>query len=125
MDVSDYQRVFGARVQYLRKQRGLTQEQLAERIERTVDTISNIERGFSSTRLETAFAIARELGCTVSELFDVPELGQSDSERRRLIWGLIELIRPLDRQTIEAIVAQAEILVRVQERATKAEPGSS
>jgi len=62
--------MFGARVQQLRRLKGLTQEELAEAIGRSVDTISNVERGFSSTKLETASHLAKALGVALPELFE-------------------------------------------------------
>jgi len=53
MDADELKRRFGKRVQGLREAQGLTQEQLAARIQRSVDTVSNIERG--ATRIEVAF----------------------------------------------------------------------
>jgi len=44
MDAEELKRRFGKRVQGLREAQGLTQEQLAARIQRSVDTVSNIER---------------------------------------------------------------------------------
>lgn len=119
MDVATIQREFGLKVQNLRKKRGWTQERLAAAIARSVDTISDIERGFSSTRIETAAYIAEALGSTLTELFDFPSIGEADRAKRQQISDLIELIRPLDLPTIEAITAQAEILVRVYQRASQ------
>jgi transcriptional regulator with XRE-family HTH domain len=46
----------------LRKERGLTQAQLAERLGRPQSLISAIESGRQSPHVETIVAIARELG---------------------------------------------------------------
>jgi transcriptional regulator with XRE-family HTH domain len=64
------QKALGRRVKALRKDRKLSQEDLAELIGRSVDTVSNIERGFSSTRLSTAFEIAEALKVRFNDLFD-------------------------------------------------------
>ena len=45
MEIAEVRRAFGKRVQTLRKRQGLTQEELAQQIGKTADTISNIERG--------------------------------------------------------------------------------
>ena len=82
-----------------------------------MDTISNIERGFSSTRIETAFAIATALETTLADLFDIQPTPAKDKEVRRLTNELLDLLAPLDAPTIEAITAQTEILLRVHERA--------
>jgi len=69
MDADELKRRFGKRVQGLREAQGLTQEQLAARIQRSVDTVSNIERGVNATRIEVAFQIATELGVRLPDLF--------------------------------------------------------
>jgi len=64
------QRALGHRIKALRKERKLSQEDLAEMIGKSVDTVSNIERGFSSTRLSTVFEIAEALKVGFIDLFD-------------------------------------------------------
>ena len=49
----------------LRKEQGLTQQQLAERLGRPQSLISAIESGRMSPHIETIVAIARELGHSV------------------------------------------------------------
>lgn len=70
MDGGELKRRFGRRVQGLREAKGLTQEQLADRIGRSVDTVSNIERGVNATRIEVAYQIAVELDVDLPGLFD-------------------------------------------------------
>ena len=43
--MSELKKKFGRRLRMLRKQQGFTQEQLAEKTELTIESISNIERG--------------------------------------------------------------------------------
>lgn len=69
MDAGELKRRFGRQVQGLREARGLTQEQLADRIGRSVDTVGNIERGVNATRIEVAYQIASELGVRLPDLF--------------------------------------------------------
>ena len=73
MDRSELKRRYGRRVQELREAKGLTQEQLATRIARSVDTLSNIERGVNATRIETAFALASQLGVPLHALFELDD----------------------------------------------------
>jgi hypothetical protein len=68
------------------------------------------------TRVETAYAIARELGCSLAELFDFTGASELDRERRGRYLNLLEMLRPLDIQMLEAATAQLEILLRVRER---------
>lgn len=60
----------------LRREKGLTQTQLAERLGRPQSLISAIESGRMSPHIETIVAIARELGHGVRiELEPLPENG--------------------------------------------------
>lgn len=65
--------LFGKRLQTLRKQAGMTQEQLAIQTGVTVESISNIERGLFGPRFENLEKIADVLGVEVKDLFDFDE----------------------------------------------------
>lgn len=51
----------------------LTQSGLAERVGVTRKSINSIENGHFVPSTELALKMARELGCTVEELFQLPE----------------------------------------------------
>ena len=51
-----------------REKRGFTQEQLAEKIGVSIETISSIERGIKMPRLQNFVAIANQLGVSADEL---------------------------------------------------------
>ena len=104
MDAIDLRRAFGRRVQGLRDLRGLTQEQLAEAIERSVDTVSNIERGVSTPRLETARQLAEALGVGFQELFEFDPLEETpDREKRRALDQVLALLKDKDAETIRRL----------------------
>lgn len=60
---------FGKHVAAVRKSRGLTQQQLAERIEMSVVAIAYIETGKRWARLGTLTKIANALRVDVADLF--------------------------------------------------------
>lgn len=60
---------FGKRIAEVRKSKGLTQSQLAERVNMSVVTIAYIETGKRWVRLATLDKIAQALGVSVAELF--------------------------------------------------------
>ncbi len=68
-DSSELQEKFGRRLRYLRRDRNLTQEQLAELTGRSVNAISMLERGLTSPSLETVVKLAQALHVDVGELF--------------------------------------------------------
>ena len=67
-------RVLGLRIAYYRKLRGMTQEQCAEAIGRSVSFVSQIEANNSSVvkgiSLETLFVVSDKLEIPVSKLFE-------------------------------------------------------
>lgn len=61
---------FGRKLKVLRKQANLTQNQLAEQTELTVESISNIERGIHGPKFETLEKLTKVLNIEAEELFD-------------------------------------------------------
>ncbi|MBO9577626.1 MAG: helix-turn-helix transcriptional regulator [Microbacteriaceae bacterium] len=60
-------------IRALREAAGLTQAELAGRIDVTRQTLIAVEQGRYSPSLETAFRIARALGVRLDEVFQYPE----------------------------------------------------
>ncbi|MCR4996553.1 MAG: helix-turn-helix transcriptional regulator [Butyrivibrio sp.] len=56
-------------VEKLRKERGLNQDEFAEAIRVSRQTVSSIERGKYNPSLELAFTIADFFGKTIEEIF--------------------------------------------------------
>ena len=61
---------FGIRLRNLRHNAGLTQEQLAEETNLSVDFISLIERGINAPSFDNLEKISLALGVSVQELFN-------------------------------------------------------
>ena len=66
---------FNEKLQKLRKQKGMTQEELAEACELSAGYISQLEGpgSFFCPSLKTLFKIAEALGTTVSKLTDIDD----------------------------------------------------
>ncbi|MBX3504456.1 MAG: helix-turn-helix transcriptional regulator [Parvibaculum sp.] len=63
-----------------RKFRGLTQEQLAERVEMSVSSISQVETGNQGWTDRTLMAFAYALGCEPGDLLRPPPTDNEESE---------------------------------------------
>ncbi len=61
---------FGNKIKYYRKLKNLTQSQLADKIGKTIETVSNIERGINSTKIEVMFQLSNALSIHIKDLFD-------------------------------------------------------
>lgn len=60
---------FGKRLQSLRLEAKMTQEQLADQVGVTIESISNIERGIFGPKFDNLERIADALNISVKELF--------------------------------------------------------
>lgn len=68
--MANLKHTFGRKLKALRKAKGLTQEQLADQTELTVESISNIERGIFGPKFDNLERIAKVLDVQVKELFE-------------------------------------------------------
>ena len=66
----DLKTQFGKRLRNLRKQKGLTQEQLAETTMISVDFLSLVERGINAPSFDTLEKLAIALGVPVKYFFE-------------------------------------------------------
>lgn len=99
----------GSRVRELRRARKMTQAQLAESSARTVDGISQIERGVNLPTVETLLAIGSALGVSLSELVDVNDNRVDQSQRGALVSEAISLLNVMN----ELELAMSVELLRV------------
>ncbi|WP_286829586.1 helix-turn-helix domain-containing protein [Kordiimonas lacus] len=95
------------RVKAARKAKGLSQEDLADLIERSVHSISQIERGVNSPSAETLLCLSRVLGVAVDSLLS--DDGQSNNLSTVRKERLLELMAHVDLITNE----QLETLIKV------------
>lgn len=66
----EFRKRFGNRLRELRKERNLTQDQLAERAGISRESVKNIEKEKHGPLFETLEKLIHGLGCKPSELFE-------------------------------------------------------
>lgn len=93
----EIQQKIGQGIAKYRKAAGLTQDQLAAKLQVAHETVSRMERGVSMPSVITLHKIADALGVEVQEFFAV-EGGSSDKER-----ALDELLTLLKRRKVHEI----------------------
>ncbi|GHU04397.1 hypothetical protein FACS1894205_2560 [Alphaproteobacteria bacterium] len=116
--VMDMKRDLGLRIRSFRRIRSLTQEQLAEAIERTPEAVSNIERGQSLPSLETLERMAAFLGIPLSDFFEKTG-APLNSRRTEQEVRLCALAKHLSDDDLEISLRQTEVLLDVRSRRTK------
>ncbi len=72
--MSDIKAILGTRIRKLRKERGLSQEALAEKADLHYTFIGEVERGEKNISLVSLEKLAKALEVTLMDLFDLPEL---------------------------------------------------
>ena len=82
-------RLIGQQIRALRKERGLTQEALAERADLSVPYLSHVERGVKKVSLESLARIAAALGVTADRLLT----GNQPSDRNAFLPEVQELMQ--------------------------------
>jgi len=80
----DLKELFGSSLRQCRRAKGLTQAQLAEATELSLEMIGRLERGRTAPSFETIAALARALNVPAAVLFGAASTG-IESERRELL----------------------------------------
>lgn len=96
-------KLLGERIREFRKAKGLTQEQLAERVGVEPRHISRIEGGYNSPSIERLAKISEALNVPIKDFFDFMHLNTSE-ERLKDIDGLIKGMNEENQQIIYKII---------------------
>lgn len=104
MDI-DYKSV-GARIKYIRTQKGLSQEELAEFANISPVYISNVERGVKSISLKVLIAIANALNVTPDSLL-IDSLSSTGDKRSRQVFSLLS---DCSKEENDIIIKNMEVL---------------
>ena len=101
------QKIIGRRIQEIRKQKGLTQEQLAERVNISPHYLSALERGVYNIKLDLLVDILNVLNCSADEVFqDVV-----DSSSKIKASQLSEKLKGLPLQEQRKILEVVDIMI--------------
>lgn len=97
---------FANRMRSLRQERGITQEQLAELIDKTTEHLSLLERGERSPSFEVILDLAEAFGVSVSYLMNIDQLDSNADLINTLIAAPVppSLVEPVE----EAITTENE-----------------
>lgn len=92
------EKLIGLNIARIRKDRDLTQAQLAELIDTTVETISRFERGVSVPSIKTLDKISKALHIHIRELldFEYPFLNKSTTKESEKLLAYLQTKSPED-----------------------------
>lgn len=106
----------GGRLKVLREGRALTQQQLAERLGKSIETISNFERGKTLPSLVTLEQLARALNASMKDFFESERLG-SQPKQSKSFQRLKNAVSVLQEDDLETLAELATFFERRQRRA--------
>jgi transcriptional regulator with XRE-family HTH domain len=110
----DLEKIAIERVRALRHERGMTQEQLAERADLTAEAVNRVERGVRIPTLKTLGKLAAGLGVSPAALVDVAGIAPPSTVGRHVA----RIVAQLEDQD-EAVQRGAEDLVLAYLRTTR------
>ena len=85
----DIKQMIGARIKDIRTKMGLTQEQLAEKIEINSKYLSSIERGLENPTLNTLIKLSESMDVNLDDIFNQIQI-ENPAERKSLIISLLD-----------------------------------
>lgn len=88
------------RLRDARRQAKLSQEELAAKVGRSVDGISNIERGINLPSLDTLIDLCCALSISAATLVEELQSPEKPSERQKLEWRLRSLCHDLPKRDL-------------------------
>ena len=100
----------GKKIAFARKTRKLTQEELARKAGRMLNTVANLERGRANPELLTLFDIAGALEMKASDLIDVENEPKKSRDKEAVLREILTLSRSFDERTLRIILRQLETL---------------
>ncbi len=113
----DLKHAIGLRLRDLRNVQNITQETLAEMIERTPETVSNIERGKFLPSLDTLERISKGLHISLSSFFEKDEHRSMKFVRSYEIeFRLRKALEPLTDEDIETALRLLETFSSSQKK---------
>jgi len=107
--MDEFSRAFGRKLRDARKEAGLSQGDLADRVELSRTSITNIEKGAQQPSLKLALKLADEVGVPLSDLTDDDE-GVAPSKRtiKRNVERSLESYPESSQEWFRSIVEEAD-----------------
>lgn len=110
MTEDDFAIQLGSRIRELRKFKGISQLELAYDMDMSMNTISGIELGKISPKIDTLRKISQKLNINVSELFNFSDNDYKDKVVRKKVEEISRSLLSQDKEFLN-LVSEAIILL--------------
>ena len=114
MTDDDFAIQLGARIRELRKLKGVSQLELAYDMDMSMNTISTIELGKISPKIETIKKIAQKLNVDIVEIFQFSDISSKDKLTRKKIERLSRSLMSENAEFIDLVIDTVNILKKAQ-----------
>lgn len=106
----------GRKIAKLRKEHNLSQEELAEKSGKMVNTISKLERGIGDPKILTLKDVAGGLKVDLLELINVDTQNSANYKKsnEKIINRIDGMLRTMDEQTLAIVEKQIEVLFKLK-----------
>ncbi|MBL0725516.1 MAG: helix-turn-helix transcriptional regulator [Alphaproteobacteria bacterium] len=88
----EIRKILGDRLAFFRKQKRFTQESLAAKINKSVDTVSNIERAKNAVSFEIVVMIVNILEISIDDLITFPNIPSKKANDYKYIKKIIKAL---------------------------------
>lgn len=103
MKFDDYDDPIGTNIKRLRKEKGITQDELSQATGITIKSLSQIENGHTQARRANILSIAKALGCNAAELSKPFAPERNTNKKHEEIKELKEIVNSLKKESLLAL----------------------
>ena len=107
---TNLKKITGMKVQIARKRLKLSQQEVAELIDRSIETVSNIERGKTSPTVETLERLCNHLNLPILDFFDNDGLMDKSQKRAKEELQIRDIADQLPGKELKIAVGMMELL---------------
>lgn len=111
-----FSKTLGRRIRELRKMNGMSQLDLANEMEVTLNTVSGIECGKTSPKLDTLYRMALALEIGLEDFFSFPEEFPRDKNVRKKVENLSRQLLLLDEPVLDLVLENVNLMLKMRDR---------
>lgn len=114
MKKNDFAIRLGSRIRELRKLKGISQLELVYDMDMSMNTISGIELGKISPKVETLMKIANKLDINIAEFFEFSHVQPKDKIVRKKVEEISQKLMGQDKEFIDLAAQTIDILQKAR-----------